>query len=276
MNNNLLHIYRNTPFGRETLLQSIFFCQRCALDLEIYLPTHKKFLMYFEHQALQIDLDSSYLQAPERARDNLKRIFQEQKFSRALLFMENDLEYSATTLPDLPSTCSYMTCPRSISDKSGKIGLGHIGPKVRKILQVAPFPVLIPSQSFKPWQSIAILFGGSQNSLKALKIAINLAKTSATKLQMFTQHQGRSQASYKKIIKEHGLWEEFAALDGQWYFFDQGEFQDNLFQVPHDALLILGLFGHGLIKDVLFGSTMELVQNVMPNNMLLVGPRYTQ
>jgi nucleotide-binding universal stress UspA family protein len=36
--------------------------------------------------------------------------------------------------------------------------------------------------------------------------------------------------------------------------------------------LVVGAFGHGLIKDFLFGSKMETIQSCMPNNMLLVGP----
>lgn len=40
----LLHIFRNTPFGRETLLQSAYFCRRMQLPLYIYIPQFKNFL----------------------------------------------------------------------------------------------------------------------------------------------------------------------------------------------------------------------------------------
>jgi len=33
MHANLLHVFRNTPLGRETLMQSLYFCK--TLDLEL-------------------------------------------------------------------------------------------------------------------------------------------------------------------------------------------------------------------------------------------------
>jgi nucleotide-binding universal stress UspA family protein len=45
--------------------------------------------------------------------------------------------------------------------------------------------------------------------------------------------------------------------------------------VPHDALVILGAYGHGLIRNLVFGSKMENIQSTIPNNLLIVGPNYT-
>ena len=42
MKNSLLHVFRNTPFGRETLLLSAYSCQKLQLSLDIYLPEEKK------------------------------------------------------------------------------------------------------------------------------------------------------------------------------------------------------------------------------------------
>jgi hypothetical protein len=57
MKKPLLHIFRNTPFGRETLLQSAYFCHRTQLPLSIYLPESKSFLLYFDSEVVQVDLD---------------------------------------------------------------------------------------------------------------------------------------------------------------------------------------------------------------------------
>jgi hypothetical protein len=50
-------------------------------------------------------------------------------------------DFTASTLPDIPSNFDYMCCPRSIVDLSTKIGLGYIGPRVRRIVKHATFPV---------------------------------------------------------------------------------------------------------------------------------------
>lgn len=58
--------------------------------------------------------------------------------------------------------------------------------------------------------------------------------------------------------------------------FEKGSFEENLYQVPHDALVVLGAFGHSLIKNILFGSKMEKIQSILPNNLLIAGPNYAE
>jgi len=38
--------------------------------------------------------------------------------------------------------------------------------------------------------------------------------------------------------------------------------------------VIVGAYGHGLIRDLVFGSKMEKIQSTISNNLLVVGPRY--
>ncbi|NIM16395.1 MAG: hypothetical protein GTO45_30750 [Candidatus Aminicenantes bacterium] len=35
--------------------------------------------------------------------------------------------------------------------------------------------------------------------------------------------------------------------------------QENLYDVPHDSLVVVGAYGHGLVKRVVFGSKAELL-----------------
>ena len=142
MEPKLFHIFRNTPLGRETLLQSVYFCKAIGADLEIYIPEHTKFLMYFENDVVQIDLDNSYLTAPETARSHAAALADEGKARYGFLAPKH---FTASTLPDIPTHFDFMCCPRSISDLSSKIGLGYIGPRVRRIVKSARFPVLITS-----------------------------------------------------------------------------------------------------------------------------------
>ena len=261
----LLHIFRNTPFGRETLLESCYFCRTIGIELVAYVPKKSKFLMYFENDVVQVDLDSSFLFSPETAQEHATSIIRASGLE-PLFFDPKD--FTASTLPDIPTHFDYMCCPRSIVDLSSKIGLGYIGPRVRRIVQSAAFPVYIPNPVFKEWKSIAVLFGGSANAVKAVQLAMRLSRLSGYPLRVFTQLGKDSREAYDSVIKENGL--EEAMED--WTVFETGKFKANLYEVPHDALVILGAYGHGLIRQLAFGSKMELIQTVLPNSLLIVGP----
>jgi nucleotide-binding universal stress UspA family protein len=45
-----------------------------------------------------------------------------------------------------------------------------------------------------------------------------------------------------------------------------------LYEVPHDSLIVLGAYGHGVIKEILLGSKMEHIQSTVTNNLLVTGP----
>jgi nucleotide-binding universal stress UspA family protein len=63
-------------------------------------------------------------------------------------------------------------------------------------------------------------------------------------------------------------------IEGMWRVFEDGSLEENLYEIPHEALIVIGAFGHGLIRDLVFGSMMERVQSTLPNNLLVVGPNY--
>lgn len=273
METKLFHIFRNTPLGRETLLQSIYFCTMTHSSMVIYIPDHTKFLMYFDNDVVQVDLDSSYLLFPETAKSHVLELTKE-KGLEAIFF--DPRNFTASTLPDIPVDFDIMCSPRSISDLSSKISLGHIGARVRRIIKSARFPVLITSPCFKEWTSIMVFFGGSVNSIKAVRQGLRLAQQTGLPLDLFTQIEGRlSKADYHERLKQVGLELECDKWVRDWMVFDEKGFEENLYQVPHQALVVMGAYGHGLVKDILFGSKMETIQSVLSNNLLIVGPRYT-
>ncbi|MCG6894846.1 MAG: universal stress protein [Desulfobacteraceae bacterium] len=268
----LFHIFRNTPLGRETLLQSAYFCKSVGVRPMLYIPKSTKFLMYFENDVVQVDLDSSYLTASETARANAEMLLEQQGVAAEFFKPKH---YTASTLPDIPTDFDFMCCPRSISDLSSKIGLGYIGPRVRRIVQAARFPVLITSPVYKPWKSVAIFFGGSVNAVNAFKLGVRVSRATGAPLRMYTQPGNRDRSEYERILEGENLMQELKDRVEDWIFFDNGSFEDHLYDVPHDALVVLGAYGHGLIKDIVFGSKMEKIQSVISNNLLIVGPRYT-
>jgi len=183
--------------------------------------------------------------------------------------------FTASTLPDIPADFDFMSCPRSISDLSSKIGLGYIGPRVRRIVRSARFPVLLTSPVYKPWTSIAVFFGGSANAFNALKLGMRVQRLTGMPLRIFTRTEGRDPEIYRQSVRDRGLEAELTQSGAEWHFWEKGSEEENLYDVPHDALVILGAFGHGLIRDFVFGSTMEKIQSIISNNLLIVGPLYT-
>ncbi len=268
MHSNLLHVFRNTPLGRETLMQSLYFCRTVNVGLTIYIPDAVRFLMYFDRDAVQVDLDRSYLNEPETAAERARALAAEAGLKPRFLILKN---HTASDLPDIPTHFAFMCCPRSVSDLSSKIGLGYIGPKVRRIIRSADFPVLLTSPVFKPWKSVAVLFGGSDSSVNALRSGIAVTRRSGYPLDLFIQ-QEQDATYYEQRIREAGLEKSIDRYVRHRYQFDNGEFIHNLYTLPHDALVISGAYGHGLIKNMLFGSKVELAQATLTNSMLVSGP----
>lgn len=272
METQLFHIFRNTPLGRETLLQSMYFCKMTGASPLIYLPEHIRFLMYFENDVVQIDLDSSYLSSPDTARAHVTELLSEGNFEPKFITPKH---YTASTLPDIPTSFDFMCCPRSISDLSSKIGLGHIGPRVRGIIKSAHFPVLITSPVYKEWKSIVVFFGGSTtNAVNALKLGFRIKRATGMLLDVITHTENQAVDSYKAIISQHHLEHDMDSLVNNWRIFSEEKFEDQLYDVPHNALIILGAYEHSLVKDLIFGSKMEKIQSTLLNNLLIVGPNY--
>ena len=270
MNYKLLHIFRNSPFGRETFFQSIHFCKTIHADLVVYLPKQDKFLMYFDDEAVQVSLDRSYLKSNENAEERVRQLAQDAQIN--VSFLEPS-EFTASSLPDLPTAFDYLCCPRSVSDHYSKIGLGHIGPKVRRIIQQAHFPVLITSPVFKPWTSISVFFGGSNNAVKALKLGLKISLASGLPLFVYTLLEKTNQEFYTDLTEKEGLSELVDQQVQDWLFYNKTDLDLMLYEVQHDSLVVLGAYGHGKIKDFLFGSKMEQVNSTLTNNLLIVGPK---
>lgn len=271
MRNQLLHIFRNTAFGRETLLQSAYFCDKTGTTLKIYIPRYDQFLMYFPTGVVTVHLDKAFMRAPKTAAEHAAEVITSAGLDPEFL----EPQPSATVnLPAIPLHFDYMCCPRSISDLSSRIGPGHIGPKVRAIIQHAAFPVLIPTQVFKAWKHITVFFGGSHNAVKALKLGLKLSTLTGFPLSIFTQAQKLPKSHYRQSLEHNKLLHVIKNHDANWQFFEKGNFIDNLYDVPHDSLVVVGAYGHGAIRNMLFGNMMEKIQTYLPNNLLIVGPEF--
>ena len=135
--------------------------------------------------------------------------------------------------------------------------------------------VLITSPVFKPWLRIAVFFGGSANAVNALRLGIRIARVTGMQLDVYTQTGKTPSSKYRAIVQDQDLEKVLESVLNQWTFFEKGRFEDNLYEVPHDALVVLGAYGHGIIRDIMFGSMMEKIQSTISNNLLIAGPKYT-
>lgn len=271
MSRQILHIFRNTPFGREVFLQSLYFAEKTDTTPKVYIPQYRQFLLYLKTTVVTVDLDNAFLRSPETAREHAEEMIKNTGFEPDFLIPES---FTAGIIPNLPVDTTYMCCPRSISDLSTKIGLGYIGPKVRSIIKKSTFPILIPSPVYKEWKSISAFFGGSSTGIKVVQLGIHIAKTCGFPLHIFTQAEHNPQAYYQEIMEKNYLLEPIKKQEVKWWFFDKRKFEENLYDVPHDSLVVVGTLGHSLVREVLFGSKAETLQTILPNNLLLVGPNY--
>ncbi len=268
---SLLHIFRNVPYGRETLMQSAYFCRLMDVSLHIYFPVHDQFLMYFQNRIVTVPLDSTYLRDPETARDHAREIVEKEGIS---FHPVEPKGYTASTLPEVPVHFQFMTCPRVLSDLHARIGLGHVGPRVRQIVKSAPFPVLLPAHLAREWKSVTSFFGGSDHSVKALHLAAQISKKTGFPLNLFTWSEGRPRRHFEKILEEKGGMKELEGVEWRWIFREDQDVKVSLYEVPYDSILVAGSFGSSDVRKVLFGSFTEIIHSVLPNPIVLVGPLY--
>ncbi len=270
MSGRFLHIWRNTPMGREVLEASASFCEATGLELHVYVPRHPQFLMYFGDDVVTVPLDGEFLHAPETAEAHAEAVLA--RHPGLSWRFTTPVSFTASTLPDLPVDWNAMCCPRSLSDLSARIGLGTIGPRVRRIVRHATFPVLLPQPVFRPWKRVLAMVGPTESSLRVARVARTVARTAGRPLELFTFADGRRPGEVERWFADHG----FPGLRQEassWHLAEGDDFLDALFPVPGDALVVLGAYGRRLVRELLLGTVAEKVQEALPNPLLLVGPR---
>jgi len=268
MQRTLFHIFQNNPTGRELLLQSIDFCRKVGLKLAVYQPTETRCLMYLEQgEVITIDLNENYTQWPATAALHINELLRDAgiEFER---FLPQHSTHDA--MPDIPGEWAVMTCPRSMSETS-RLGLGHIHNKVRSIVRHAPFSVLIPAPCFKPWSRVAAFYGGAAFGIQVVRLALSVADKARIPLTLYTHLDGLSGIDIEDELRKANLLQRFSAEDN-WTIFPDGSFEENLWDVSHDALVVVGAADHSLVKDAVFGSRLETIQKTLSNPILVVGP----
>jgi len=270
MNTTMLHIFRNSPLGRENLMQSAYFCkQQFGLSLTVYIPETTQFGMDFGGIVTSVNLDESYVAFPSTAKQHAEVFLTEFKCDHEFYV---STERASGNLPLLPNDWALMACPRVISEQSTRIGIGHIGPKVRSLVKQASFPVFIPSMSFKAWTSVTAFFGGSELGTVAVKEALGIARLARVPLAIHTQLAGITRRECEESLSAAGILADVSAEGVDWRVYESGTLEENLYDVSHDSLVVVGAAGHRLIQELVFGSKLETIQATLPNPLVVVGP----
>lgn len=273
MDDSLFHIYSNTPLGRESLFQAIHFCRTLNLSLTVYIPSSKWFFLGFgtEADAIMVELDNSYLSSPETALNNASDLIYEKGLQTKWIVPEKDerRDEEKITVP-----FEFMCCMRCLKAPISKLSVGYIDTLVRKIVNIARFPVLITSVMYRPWTRLAIFYGGSDSSLCALKLGVHICRSSGLKMDIFTQNEGRDKQSIRETIDSLSFENAINRVCDNWIEFNSDDFISNMYNVPRDALVVLGGFRSQIGRN--YSSIMEKIQSTIPNNLLVIGPNYSK
>jgi hypothetical protein len=265
MQEKVFHVYRNTPIGRETLMQAIDLCKKSSADLYIYSPQHDRFMIYFDADAVEVHLDQSYLHSPGTQKNNLDSILEAQRFVAKNVYSSTK---TGSTLPDISTNFDLINLPKIMTElKKGLTG-SNIGPGVRRLIKASHAPALISPNRFVDWSSIHLFFGGSRHAEKALRWALLLSRESKKPLHLTTLLEKKNESFYRDKIKKMNI---LPGRIASWTFWEQDSLFDALFKVERDQLIVMGAYGKSGLKKRLLGGTTEMVLRNSANPLLLVG-----
>jgi nucleotide-binding universal stress UspA family protein len=271
MEKSIFHIFLNSPLGRENLLQTAFLTEQLKpRSLSIFIPTHDQCVMYYDGTVTTLELDPSYIEYHETAQNHAEAVLKQ--FDLRYDFYEPS-SFTGGMIPEIPDEWAIVVCPRAISRKSGRIGLGHIGPKVRSILLHAPFPLFIPAGASKSWNRVVVLFGGSDHGTTAATIADQIALRAKVPLEIHTQLGDATHDQCKSILAKLKIKDRIDRGHVLWRLFDSCTLEENLYNIPHDSLVVVGTGKHSLVQEFLFGTTLEKIQALLPNPLVVCGPK---
>jgi hypothetical protein len=218
------------------------------------------------NSTLPIDLDRSFFVSPETALAHVRELTEKEGTTTYWIIPQNDVEKKCPIIMD---SFEFMCCPRCIKEPLSKLSIGYIDSSVRKIINAAQFPVLIPSPVFRPWKRIAVFYGGSDSALNAVKLGLQISRVSGLPMDIFTQVEKGVNENIQNIVENH-----IHEAINKWHLFKCGDFISNIYNVPHDALVVMGGFHSKKCRN--YSSKMEKIQSVLPNNLLAVGPNYSK
>ncbi|GAB4264631.1 MAG: hypothetical protein Kow0092_16410 [Deferrisomatales bacterium] len=270
MDRTLLHVFRNTPRGAETFRQSLYFGKRTGCRVCVYFPRNRAFVLRLGDEAIHVDLDRSYLYAPDTARDRARRIAEEMGAGWEEV---EPAGQTASTLPDLEGPWTGFSLPRSMSAPQPHpwIPSAVLGPRVRSVLRAADLPVLLPAACFLPWERVDVLYGGSEHAARAVAWGVRIARWAGVPVRIVTSREADTDVEQlRQTLVDHDVLPE---LREEWIVEERRSVREIMQDLPRDSLVTFGAYGGRGLKEKRLGSKAELALRTLPQNLLMVGPR---
>lgn len=263
----VIHVYRNTPLGRETLIQAADFVKKINGELNIFLPEYDRILYYFENDATEIRLDESYLYFREQARSRMEKAL---KLIGVEAHIVDVSTQTASNLPGLYATnYDVLSLPRVMVERQGQLHLPAVGAGVRQVVKNSAAPALIAPGRFHDWTDVQVLFGGSKYSMIALKWGLAISKNMGIPVRLISAVADSDEKQrYENTLAEEGI--ATTAFD-DWIFIESNSPVAVLNEIQRTSLIVMGAYGHGRIHSKLFGSKTELIMKNTASLIMLIG-----
>jgi hypothetical protein len=263
----VLHVFRNTPMGKETLRQAADFTKKINGSLQVYIPESDRFMLYFERDAVEITLDKSYLYSSQTAPGIMRTVLEDVGFKAQRLYAKTK---TASVLPDIETDFNFISLPKVMTEPKGKLFSQSIGSGVRRVVKASTAPAIIGPGRFADWESIHVFFGGSEHSLKALRWAQLIGKEAGVPVNVITMIEAdKSQDDYKSIVKKGSV----SPIGISWEFVQNKSPIEVFNFINRKSLVIMGAYGSNKIRRSLFGSKTEMALSINANLLMLVGEK---
>ena len=248
----------DTEEGRQSLDKTLYFCQKFQSSIFVYIPVSDKFLMYFTHDIVQIELDKKQ----NNSKDLEKKI--EKKIEKSGLFYDffKPRFFTSSSLPDVPVNFNFMSLPipRHLANK--KIGFSFLGSRISRLMHSAFFSLFIPGENKTKWEKIVVFFGGNKNRNKSLDMALSLSEISGLPLSIITINENnKSYQFYEKYKREK------MPLSVDWHLYKKNEY----FDILKNSLIIMGANKRSFFKDLFLQSKLDNIIQNTTEDILLAG-----
>jgi nucleotide-binding universal stress UspA family protein len=132
---------------------------------------------------------------------------------------------------------------------------GHLGSNLERVVRSAEIPILVSSRAFQPVEKFLIAFDGGSSAQKAVDFAVAspLLKGSTAHLLSVGKQGSRVAVEFEKAsgkLKAAGFTVQADLLSG-----DADELIAQEVEARGIDLLLIGAYGHSLIRRLIIGST---------------------
>ena len=186
----------------ESLLASVSMAGQTVRSrgLSVLIPSHDEYVLYCSGTVVTLELDETYTRFQATAHENISAETLEPLEVEFDEFIPSN--FTGGKIPEINDDWCIMACPRSMTRRTPRIGLGFIGPKTSSLLLHAPFPIFIPGGAFKPWTKIAAFFGGPHRGTNAVRVADTIARRANTTLEILTHLGDANRSECAHILNE--------------------------------------------------------------------------